>query len=161
MFCMILSGFPLILSLFCSVSDGKSCCSVRIQEIKKIVIKIILGWCLNRYYSMILSRCYYKSSTCPPLTNISNGRFSYSYDDIEKVKIQLKFWDLLVLCKKAKLSGKVHRRLLICRGRVFLGSVISSSFCMNLTLRYHQIFENWKSVSRFVDKINLYVFEAK
>ena len=30
---------------------------------KKIVIKIIFRWCLNRYYSMILSRCYYKSSS--------------------------------------------------------------------------------------------------
>ena len=29
MFCMILSGFPLIFCLFCSVSDGKSCFSVR------------------------------------------------------------------------------------------------------------------------------------
>ena len=32
-----------------------------IQEIEKIVIKIIFRWCLNMYYSMILSRCYYKS----------------------------------------------------------------------------------------------------
>ena len=29
---------------------------------KKIVTKIIFRWCLNRYYLMILSRCYYKSS---------------------------------------------------------------------------------------------------
>ena len=28
-FCMILSGFPLIFCLFCSVSDRKSCFSVR------------------------------------------------------------------------------------------------------------------------------------
>ena len=33
-----------------------------IQEIEKIVIKIIFRWCLNMYYSIILSRCYYKSS---------------------------------------------------------------------------------------------------
>ena len=32
------------------------------QEIKKIVIKIVFWWCLKRYYLMILSRCYYKSS---------------------------------------------------------------------------------------------------
>ena len=34
-----------------------------IQEIKKIVIKIIFRWCLNRYNLMISSRCYYKSLT--------------------------------------------------------------------------------------------------
>ena len=33
-----------------------------IQEFIKIVIKIIFWWCLNRYYLMISSRCYYKSS---------------------------------------------------------------------------------------------------
>ena len=33
-----------------------------IQEIKKTVKKIIFWWCLNRYYWMILSWCYYKSS---------------------------------------------------------------------------------------------------
>ena len=33
-----------------------------IQEIKKnSKKKIIFWWCLNRYYSMIFSRCYYKS----------------------------------------------------------------------------------------------------
>ena len=29
MFCMILCGFPLIFCLFCSVSEGKSCFSIR------------------------------------------------------------------------------------------------------------------------------------
>ena len=33
-----------------------------IQEIEKIAIKIIFWWCLNRYYLMFSSQCYYKSS---------------------------------------------------------------------------------------------------
>ena len=41
---------------------SKGLCMTFIHEIKKIVIKIIFWWCLNWYYSMILSRCYYKSS---------------------------------------------------------------------------------------------------
>ena len=40
--------------------------TVHIHEIytgnKKIIIKIVFRWCLHRYYSMILSRCYYKTS---------------------------------------------------------------------------------------------------
>ena len=36
---------------------------------KKIVIIIIFRWCLNRYYSMISSWCYYKSSAICVFTN--------------------------------------------------------------------------------------------
>ena len=44
---------------------------------KKIVIKIIFRWCLNRDYSMILSWCYSKSSVHSYFTLIISNNQSY------------------------------------------------------------------------------------
>ena len=46
MFCMILSSFPLIFCLFCSVSDGKGCFSIRksISTSKRCVEHPFAGW---------------------------------------------------------------------------------------------------------------------
>ena len=56
--------FPHLTSLFflsqCYYQNSHS--MLFIKEIKKIVIKIIFRWYLNRYYLMILSRFYFKSS---------------------------------------------------------------------------------------------------
>ena len=61
---------------------------------------IILRWCLNRYYSMISSRCYYKSSRGPhKKTNLMSTTFVY------KTSTYLDIYSKVIFLLKYKNSG--------------------------------------------------------